>query len=208
MTIREILDGGLSRIFPRLRAYVPKKFQKASFIGAAGMLLLSSCSTGGTTITQDDWAPFYSSHVVQSVVSDGEFPTTLINNPFGKSHDDELRALLEMPGAYPATIFVPATLKHSGRLVMMFDPKGYPDGRAACAYPERYGEGPRTGEIRVLIAFCMSDEMTSELFLSAPRPASVSDPALRRALSVALQVLFKPMYGRGGDCAPTASLSC
>ena len=72
---------------------------------AALLLLTQGACTNTSIITKENRYGFYEPDLVQYVAAQGDFPVLVIANPFGAGTDDDLLAVMQMPGFFPPTPF-------------------------------------------------------------------------------------------------------
>ena len=161
-----------------------------------GITFLTACA-GGTVLTRTDYDSFYDPALLQYIALPGYFPAEIYGAPFGKKGHDEILARLALPAYFTQVPFKDVRGKNDGdrgRLVLVFNPVRVPTARAPCQNPGAIKLESGGGErMKVRLAFCYGDEMVSETSLSAPWPASATDPSLHRSLAQAIYELF-PSY--------------
>lgn len=188
---------------------------KAFAGGVVAALLLLTQGACTSTITKENRYSFYDPDLVQYVAAQGDFPVLVIANPFGAGTDDELLAVMQMPGFFPPTPFAATTdeARKDGHLVLVFNPIRASTGYGICTEPatQTTPASARTGaadRMRLHATFCYGDEVVSEAILEMPRPTGLADPAFDVAMS---QLMNSVLSSQGPDqsvCADPTSASC
>lgn len=177
-------------------------------LGAAALaaLLAAGCQASGT-MTGENVQTFYHPGLVGYVARDGALPLAAFGQPFQPGTDvaAALQAGLMPPAGSGASRFAATPAAHAGeggRVVLAFD--GPSDGAALCRLPQGAASaGADGGKVRVMAAFCLGDDVASEVQLVTQRPGSPDDPAFRRELQTMLiRLLPDHAPGQTGDCPP------
>ncbi len=140
--------------------------------------------------------------------ADHDFTTVVYGNPFELPDEDVETAITDaMRGHHrgPPTNFTtrPSDNARDGyRMVMMFDPPLTMISHKACGDVSMIRPEPRTGRIRLLIAFCAGDDIHSEVMASMPATPSPRDPGFANMIARAMWLLIPPKdpHRTGGRC--------
>ncbi len=194
--------------FARMKAF-------AGGVVAVLLLLVQGACTSTSVITKENRYGFYSPDLVQYVAAQGDFPVLVIANPFGAGTDDDLLAVMQLPGFFPPTPFAATTdeARKFGHLVLVFNPIRASTGYGICTEPATQtasapGRAGAADRMRLHATFCYSDELVSEAILEMPRPTGLDDPAFDVAMS---QLMSSVLSSRGSDdsvCGDPATTNC
>ena len=137
------------------------------------------------------WAPGVPGYFAYAAAA-GEVNTVVIGNPFGVPKETVDRAVTDaMQGTHhgPRTRFTTQpsdAARHNLRIVVMFDPPHTLDTGRLCGDPATLEPQAAGDRLKMLTAFCVGDELLSDVRTILPAPASPHDPAFRHVVASAM----------------------
>jgi hypothetical protein len=159
------------------------------FAGLAGLTALAGCDDGWRIDRQDRFRQDVRAYVVP--LAAGGLPTEVRGAPFPGIDAGQVIERLRPPNGFPADIrFRQARPEDGGRLILLFNPAGAPDGYALCR-----GGGPAPGAARqegfvTLASLCDGDRMVSTARLVVERIDRGDPDAFQRVMRNLLRVMF------------------